>query len=90
MALNPVQKLQILQEAKRHLVGRRVQTASDQVAIAAMAPGEVDAPLAALYAPMLTAFDAAIAQVTSLINGVTVTNADRVAYSQAAEAAAKV
>lgn len=89
MALNPINRLQILKEAKRLLTGRRSQVAQDQADLVALAPADMDVQAAGLYTPMLTAFDAAIARVDAAIAAVNITNADKAAFADFAINSAK-
>jgi hypothetical protein len=88
MALNPVQKLQILAAAKqvaqqtKNSLDANVSFLSSQYPLAAT-------QLQTLFAPVDTALTNALAQIQSAQTSTTVTDADRVAWSTQVETDAK-
>ncbi len=88
MALNPIDRLRILKQARRLAVERRASLDQGVADLCGMNP-EATVQLTALFAATTIEFDACIARINTAIGNVTVSNAERVAFAQAAEAEAK-
>ncbi len=88
MAINPIDKLKILADAKRLATGRQQSLAQGLTHLVSNNP-DVASQLTSLFASTEAEFVALISRINTAIAGVSVTNADRVAFAQATEAEAK-